>query len=101
MNCRVLCGDETLYEGEATLVVARSDDGEFAVMDGHEPMLAALRPGALRVETASGARVFRLAEALLRVAADGVSVVAAGLLAAEGAEEAGSSEASHGEGADG
>jgi len=78
MNCRVLLGDEVLFNGAARLVVARSDDGEFAIMDGHEAMLAALRPGPLRIETETGSRVFQLADALLRVSPEGVTVVAAG-----------------------
>lgn len=80
MNCRVLCGDSVLFDGAAKIVVARSPQGEFAVMEGHEPMLAALAAGPLRVETEDGRELFALEAGTLRVDSTGVIVVAAGLL---------------------
>jgi F-type H+-transporting ATPase subunit epsilon len=68
-----------LYDGDARIAVARSPEGEFAVMGGHEPMLAALAPGPLRIEDANGEHAFHLVSGLLHVTADGVIIVASGI----------------------
>jgi F-type H+-transporting ATPase subunit epsilon len=49
MHCIVRSADRTLVDGNAERVVARSPYGEFAVMDGHAPILAVLVPGVLRL----------------------------------------------------
>jgi F-type H+-transporting ATPase subunit epsilon len=71
MHCQVRSADRTLFDGEATMVVARSASGEFAVMDGHAPLLASLRSGPLRVKTSEGARVFACFGGSLRVSDGG------------------------------
>jgi len=50
MHCIVRSADRTLIDGEADRVVARSPHGEFAVMEGHAPLLAVLVPGVIRVQ---------------------------------------------------
>ncbi len=50
MHCIVRSADRTLYEGDAERIVMRSPHGEFAVMDGHAPILAVLVPGAIRLQ---------------------------------------------------
>ena len=78
MHCRVICGDEVWYDGEARIAVARSPGGGFAVMDGHEPMLAALAAGSLRIEDERGTHTIELLTGLLRVTGDSVTVIASG-----------------------
>lgn len=53
MDCVIRSADRTLYDGKASRVVARSPHGEFAVMDGHAPILAVLSAGAVRVQSDS------------------------------------------------
>jgi len=50
MHCIVRSADRTLVDGNAERIVARSPHGEFAVMDGHAPILAVLVPGVIRVQ---------------------------------------------------
>ena len=45
----IVTPEEALYEGEAELVIARSPEGEFGIMNGHVPFLAALVPGLVTV----------------------------------------------------
>jgi len=52
------------------MVAARGTQGEFAVMDSHAPLLAALRQGALRIKTAESEFVFACFGGSLRVAED-------------------------------
>jgi len=75
MQCQVRSPDRTLYDGEATMVVARSTRGEFAVMDDHAPLLATIRSGPLRVKTPQEERVFACFGGSLRVSEEGAVTV--------------------------
>jgi len=50
MHCTVRSANRTLIDATAERIVARSPHGEFAVMDGHAPILAVLVPGVIRVQ---------------------------------------------------
>ena len=50
MHCIVRSADRMLVEGSAERIVARSPHGEFAVMDGHAPILAVLVGSVVRVQ---------------------------------------------------
>ncbi|HYN35766.1 MAG TPA: ATP synthase F1 subunit epsilon [Actinomycetota bacterium] len=49
MNVSIVSPEEKVWEGEADLVIARSPEGEFGIMRGHIPFLAALVPGVVGV----------------------------------------------------
>ena len=49
MHCIVRSADRTVVEGDAERIVARSPYGEFAVMEGHAPILAVLVPSVVRL----------------------------------------------------
>ena len=53
MRVSIVSPEQQVWEGEADMVVARSPEGEFGIMRGHIPFLAALVPG--RVSVVSGA----------------------------------------------
>lgn len=52
MSVSIVSAEEEVWRGEAEMVVARSPEGEFAILYGHVPFLAALVPG--RVSIVSG-----------------------------------------------
>ena len=52
MDVSIVSAEEEVWRGEAEMVVARSPEGEFAILYGHIPFLAALVPG--RVAVISG-----------------------------------------------
>ncbi|MGH2778637.1 MAG: F0F1 ATP synthase subunit epsilon [Actinomycetota bacterium] len=52
MSVSIVSPEEELWRGEAEMVIARSPEGEFAILHGHIPFLAALVPG--RVSVVSG-----------------------------------------------
>jgi F-type H+-transporting ATPase subunit epsilon len=58
-------------------------EGEFAVMTGHAPLLAALDTAPLRIKTDDGERVFAVGSGVLRVSADGVMILAQEAIAVE------------------
>lgn len=49
MDVSIVTPEEEVWSGEADLVVARSPEGEFGIMRGHIPFLAALVPGLVTV----------------------------------------------------
>ena len=49
MDVSIVTPEKVIWQGEADLVVARSPEGEFGIMRGHVPFLAALVPGRVRV----------------------------------------------------
>jgi F-type H+-transporting ATPase subunit epsilon len=58
MQVTVVTPEKMTWQGEADLVVARSPEGEFGIMRGHIPFLAALVPGRVRVVSAGDAEEF-------------------------------------------
>jgi len=54
LDVHVVTPDQEVWAGEASFVVVRALDGELGVLPGHEPLLALLREGPLKVETQFG-----------------------------------------------
>lgn len=66
-----------MWSGEASLVIAKTVEGEIGVMAGHEPMLAILSKGEVRVTTSTGEKVTATADdGFLSVENNTVTVVA-------------------------
>jgi F-type H+-transporting ATPase subunit epsilon len=49
----LVAADRSVWSGEASLVRARTAEGEIGIMGGHEPLLAILAPGEVAI-TGSG-----------------------------------------------
>jgi F-type H+-transporting ATPase subunit epsilon len=49
MSVSIVSAEEKVWRGEAEMVVARSPEGEFAILYGHIPFLAALVPGRVSI----------------------------------------------------
>jgi F-type H+-transporting ATPase subunit epsilon len=49
VDVSIVSPEEKVWQGEADLVIARSPEGEFGIMRGHIPFLAALVPGIVAV----------------------------------------------------
>jgi F-type H+-transporting ATPase subunit epsilon len=49
MQVSIVTPEEALWDGEADLVIARSPEGDFGIMRGHIPFLAALVPGLVTI----------------------------------------------------
>ena len=57
MDVSIVSAEKKLWEGEAEMVVARSPEGEFGIMRGHIPFLAALVPGKVTIQQSGGERL--------------------------------------------
>ena len=54
LHVELVAADRTVWSGEASLVVARTTEGELGVMPGHTPILGALVEGEVRITPTSG-----------------------------------------------
>lgn len=77
LSVSVVSADRELWTGEATQVVARTTEGEIGILGGHEPILAVLAEGEVRVTTTEGPVVTaRADDGFLSVQNDTVTIVA-------------------------
>lgn len=77
LNVSVVSADQEIWSGEATMVVARTTEGEIGILPGHEPMLAILAGGEVRVTLEGGEKITATAdEGFLSVQSNSVQVVA-------------------------
>ena len=70
--------ERLLWSGDATMVIARTTEGELGVLPGHAPLLGVLAPGGIvRIQQEGGEEmVFAVHGGFLSVTEDGVSVLA-------------------------
>ena len=76
MHCELRSAERVLFEGEAYMVVAHSQEGEFAIMEGHAPLIAALDDAPLRIKAKESEHTFAVLKGVLRVSEDGVAILA-------------------------
>jgi F-type H+-transporting ATPase subunit epsilon len=77
LKVSVVAADHEVWAGEATMVVARTVEGQIGILAGHEPLLAMLAAGEVRVTLVGGSVVTAQAdEGFLSVENDTVTVVA-------------------------
>lgn len=70
--------ERLLWSGDATMVIARTTEGELGVLPGHAPLLGELAPGGIvRIQEEGGEElVFAVHGGFLSVTEEGVSVLA-------------------------
>jgi len=54
MQVELVAADRLVWSGQATLVVARTTEGDVGILPGHAPMLALLLDGVVDVTTENG-----------------------------------------------
>jgi len=70
--------ERLLWSGEATMVIARTTEGELGVLPGHAPLLGELAAGGIvRIQQEGGEELtFAVHGGFLSVTEDGVSILA-------------------------
>ncbi|PJJ72724.1 F-type H+-transporting ATPase subunit epsilon [Diaminobutyricimonas aerilata] len=77
LKVSVVSADHEVWSGEASQIIARTTEGEIGILPGHEPLLAILGAGEVRVTVAGGGNVTANAEdGFLSVEHDTVTIVA-------------------------
>ena len=86
LHVEVVSVEEKIWSGEASILIARTTEGELAIMPGHTPLLGELvDPGEVRVRAGDGEHRWTVHGGFLSVTADGVSVLAETVSTADGA----------------
>ena len=73
LKVSVISPEASLYQGDATSVVAPAFDGEVGILTGHAPMMTLLGKGVLRL--GSGGQRFNVDGGFLQVVDNTVRVV--------------------------
>lgn len=76
LQVEVVAADRMVWEGDATMVIVRTTEGDIGIQSGHEPLLAGLVPCAAEIVAADGRReVVAIDGGFLSVAKNRVSLV--------------------------
>ena len=86
----VVAVEAKVWTGQAEMLVARTTEGELAVLAGHAPLLGQLaEPSRVRIKVPEGEEVaFDVAGGFLSVTDDGVTVLAESAAPASGPDPA-------------
>ena len=77
LTVSVVSADREVWSGEASLVIAKTVGGEIGIMAGHQPMLAVLSAGEVRVTDTNGEKIIVNADdGFLSVDSNAVQIVA-------------------------
>ena len=77
LHVELVAADQAVWTGEAKMVVAKTVEGEIGSLPGHEPMLAILASGEVRITLEGGEIIKASAEdGFLSIEKDVVTVVA-------------------------
>jgi F-type H+-transporting ATPase subunit epsilon len=77
LQVSLVSADAEVWSGEASLVVAKSVEGEIGFMSGHEPVLAILAEGEVRITRTDGTKILANAQdGFLSMEGDELTIVA-------------------------
>ena len=78
LQVELVAVERTIWSGEASMVIARTTEGELGVLPGHAPLLGQLADGGVvRIREDGGSEmVFAVHGGFLSVTEDGVSILA-------------------------
>lgn len=77
LNVHLVSADAEVWSGDASLVVAKTVEGEIGFMSGHEPVLAILAEGQVRITEPSGSKIIANAQdGFLSMEGDVLTIVA-------------------------
>jgi F-type H+-transporting ATPase subunit epsilon len=55
LHVNIVSAEQSIFEGEAEMVVAPGESGELGILPQHTPLLTRIRPGTVKVKLAGGA----------------------------------------------
>jgi F-type H+-transporting ATPase subunit epsilon len=76
LTVELVAADRIVWSGEATMVIAKTVDGDIGVLRGHAPVLSLLSESIVEITDDSGQTVYAVADGgFLSVANDRVSIL--------------------------
>lgn len=76
LNVELVAADRKVWSGEASMVRARTSEGEIGIMPGHTPLLGVLIEGDVIIHATEGEQTATIDGGLLSVDHDNVTIVA-------------------------
>jgi F-type H+-transporting ATPase subunit epsilon len=77
LRVELVAADRAVWSGDAKMVIAKTVEGEIGLLAGHEPMLAILGSGEVRITLPTGGSIkATAADGFLSVEHDVVTIVA-------------------------
>ena len=91
----IVSAEQSVYSGEATMVIAPGAGGELGILPEHVPLLTRIKPGVVRIRTGDGAEeeVIYVSGGMMEVQPDRVTVLADTSVRAHDLDEAKAMEA--------
>ena len=62
LHVELVAADQAVWAGAAKMVIAKTVEGEIGLLPGHEPMLAILAAGEVRITLPTGEKLVASAE---------------------------------------
>ena len=62
LRVELVAADQAVWSGDAKMVIAKTVEGEIGLLPGHEPMLAILAAGEVRITLPTGETLVASAE---------------------------------------
>ncbi len=76
LQVELVSAEAKVWSGEASRIILRTTEGEMGVLTGHEPTLAVLAPGQIRILSEGGSPVIaEVEDGFLSIEHDRVTVV--------------------------
>jgi F-type H+-transporting ATPase subunit epsilon len=77
LHVELVAADRTVWSGDATIVIARTTEGDIGILPGHMPVMSLLVDGTIEIRTPEGEYCVAAADSgFLSVAQDRVSILA-------------------------
>ena len=76
LNVELVAADRKVWSGEASMVRARTSEGEIGVLPGHTPMLGVLIEGDVVIHSTEGDQTAAIDGGFLSIDHDNVTIVA-------------------------
>jgi F-type H+-transporting ATPase subunit epsilon len=84
LTVELVAADRTVWSGDATMVIARTTEGDVGVLRGHAPVLSLLTDAVVEIDPEEGPLVIATVDGgFLSVANDRVSILSEHVLLAE------------------
>ncbi len=82
-HVEMVAADRTVWSGEASMVLAKTVEGDIGILRGHSPVLSLLAPSAVEITSEDGVMHAAVDGGLISVAGDRVSILAEHAVLAE------------------
>jgi F-type H+-transporting ATPase subunit epsilon len=73
--CRIITPEETIFDGEADLVIARIADGELGVLVDHAPLVSTIEIGDVRIHQDDERHIFATSDGFFKVSENLVQIL--------------------------